>query len=352
MENPIAAVTKPASVTQPGIHNAMAIRFGVVGTAHWARKVHIPGLLATPGAGLTGIFSRNAQNARAAADAHGVRAFDDFQDMLDCVDAVSIAVPPAAQPEFAIAAARRGKHLLLEKPIASSLRDAEAIRNAASGKVCAIAFYTRRFVPVIEQAIDNAARQSWQRATVRLFSSALATPGPYNDSVWRKEQGAALWDSGPHALSILIPILGAVTRVSAYRDSDSISRMVSVHASGATAETSMTLHATADQVSRDITLFSSTGQATIPYPDVDFAQTYTAAASELLAMIANGTRLHRCDLDFGVEVVRILGAAEQSLQSGRPVELAAGSGRPAGHSDASDALRNERATQGMNDDHG
>jgi predicted dehydrogenase len=299
----------------------MRIRFGVAGTAHWARTVHIPGLLAAPGIELVGIWGRTEEKVRGIANDHGIRAFSRYDEMLEAVDAVSIAVPPDKQPALAIQAMHGGKHLLLEKPLATSVKDADTVADSLPSRVAAIVFLMRRFVPAIEQAIEAVSRETWRTAEVRVHSSALAVKGPYSESEWRKAAGAVLWDNGPHVLSILIPALGPVVSVSATHDEAQMTRLVTRHARGAVANTTMTLYASPESAIREYTFIADRQRVTLPEPDFSHQTALRQAAQDLIEMISTRTYSHRCGVKFAVEIVRILEAADLSAARGRAVEL-------------------------------
>lgn len=299
----------------------MAIRFGVAGTAHWASNVHVPGLLATPDVKLVGVWGRNAAKAREIAGRHAIRAFATYEEMLEHVDAVSIAVPPAVQGPLAEGAARAGKHLLLEKPLSTSVEGAGSVVEAIGGRVASVVFFMRRFVPEIEHAVHAVAGQSWESAEIRVLSSAMATVGPYSDSVWRRAAGAALWDNAPHVLSILIPALGPVTKVSAAHNADRVTHMTTHHARGAVANAKLTLHASPDAARREYTFISPARRLTLPDPDFSHQGAYSRAAHDLVTMIASGTYVHRCSAGFGLDVVRILEAADRSAALGKAVDV-------------------------------
>src|SRR4051812_37689079 len=74
---------------RPTPDDGSMVRFGVVGTGFWAREVHGAGVKATQGAELAGVWGRDREKTRDAADALGAAAFDDFDLMLDAVDAVT-----------------------------------------------------------------------------------------------------------------------------------------------------------------------------------------------------------------------------------------------------------------------
>jgi predicted dehydrogenase len=69
---------------------------------------HGPGLLAAEGVELVGVWGRSPERARILANGLGVSAYDDFEALLEDVDAVAFAVPPEIQAELALVAATFG----------------------------------------------------------------------------------------------------------------------------------------------------------------------------------------------------------------------------------------------------
>jgi predicted dehydrogenase len=108
------------------------IRIAVVGTGFGAR-IHVPGLRATGRFDVVALVGRDVARTRATAERLGVpHACASLADALAAdVDAVTIATPPASHASLAIAAARAGKHVLCEKPMARSVVEAEAMGAAA-----------------------------------------------------------------------------------------------------------------------------------------------------------------------------------------------------------------------------
>lgn len=302
----------------------MSIRFGFLGTGYWGEEVHLPTLSTLKGAELVGIWGRNDEKARALAEKFGVSAFDRFDDLMARVDAVAIAVAPEAQGPLAIRAAEAGKHLFLEKPIATSTQDAQRLAAAAKRHgISSVVFFMRRFVPAIESDIQAFSRKTWHSCRVRLFTGAMVSDSPYEGSKWRQIEGAALWDNGPHVLSILLPILGPVRNVSAKREG----RLVYVatrHARGATTDIVLTLHAAPSEV---VTSYEFSGPSGI----VNLAgftstresrrQACARAISDLLQNISKGEMRHRCDVRIGALGAQILSAAQRSIGTGRPVDI-------------------------------
>jgi predicted dehydrogenase len=236
---------------------------------------------------------------------------------------VSIALPPDVQATLALDAARAGKHLLLEKPVARSPAASQAIASEAARRdLCTVVFFMRRFVPDIERAVQEAAAGAWNRASVRVQSSALADGSPYAGSVWRREPHGALWDIGPHVLSILIPVLGDVREVAPEAAEEPGLAFVTSHERGAQASVSLTLHAPRDATSNDYRFESSSSTLVLPDPPLDRPGHYSAAAGELVANIASRSTGHRCDVSFGARIVRVLEAIERSRSTGERVTLA------------------------------
>ena len=89
---------------------------------------------AHPRADFVGIYDRNISRAKLQAEKHGVKAFDNFQSMLAQTDAVIIASPAKSHGAMALTALEFGKHCLIEKPIASSAKEAARIIQLAKDR--------------------------------------------------------------------------------------------------------------------------------------------------------------------------------------------------------------------------
>ena len=87
-----------------------------------------------PGAEMAGVWDDDPARLAHVEQELGVRAFRSRDELLETVDAAVIAVPTTAHAEVALAALDAGVHLLIEKPIASTLDEANAIVAAASSK--------------------------------------------------------------------------------------------------------------------------------------------------------------------------------------------------------------------------
>jgi predicted dehydrogenase len=166
--------------------------FGLFGTGYWATETHAAGLVAAPDARFAGVWGRDPAKAEALADRYGVRAYADVDGLLADVDAVAIALPPQVQAGLATQAAAAGKHLLLDKPIALSMPDADALLAAVTDNgVASVVFVTNRYVPAIEEALrDAVATGGWHGGRATMHASIFRPGNPYAGSAWRREKGA------------------------------------------------------------------------------------------------------------------------------------------------------------------
>jgi predicted dehydrogenase len=102
------------------------IRIGVVGVGSLGYH-HVRILRDVPGAQLVGFYEQGADRAATVSAELGVQAATSLTELLDKVDAVTVVVPTPAHHAVAKAALERGKHVLIEKPIAVSLDEADEL---------------------------------------------------------------------------------------------------------------------------------------------------------------------------------------------------------------------------------
>ena len=134
----------------------MALGWGIIGTGGFAGSATAPAIKALGERGsLVGVVSRDQGRADAFAAQHGARrAYTDYADLLRDrdVDIVYISTPNAQHAEQALAAARAGKHVLCEKPLALSAADARRMVDAfgAAGLKLGTHFQTRHHTAFVE----------------------------------------------------------------------------------------------------------------------------------------------------------------------------------------------------------
>ncbi|WP_018252222.1 Gfo/Idh/MocA family protein [Salinispora mooreana] len=298
------------------------VRFGLFGTGHWAGETHGAGLAAHPRTELVGVWGRDPAKAAVLAEQYGVPAFDDADALIEACEAVAIALPPDVQVELATRAAAAGRHLLLDKPLALTLADADRlVATAQAANVASLVFFTQRYHQNVTTFLAaTAADGGWQHAEATLFASIFQPGSPYAGSTWRREHGG-LWDIGPHALSLILPVMGRVTRVAAMDGPRGLVHLLLTHDNGATSRLSLTLDAPSGAVRRDVVFYGESGIEAVPYGNDTLAGAFGTAIDQLLAEIDSGTRDHRLDVRFGREVVAILAAAETARAEARTVEV-------------------------------
>ncbi len=105
------------------------LRIGVAGTGHFGRY-HALKAAASPRTRLMGVFDPDLERAKTVGWEAGAKEIG-FSDMLDLVDAVVIAAPAEVHYDLAMQALRAGKHVLVEKPIAATLQQADEMAALA-----------------------------------------------------------------------------------------------------------------------------------------------------------------------------------------------------------------------------
>ncbi|SFT43516.1 Predicted dehydrogenase [Geodermatophilus amargosae] len=289
------------------------MRFAVLGTGHWARTVHAAAIAAHPTAELAGIWGRDAAKAAEVGAEFDVPGTDDLAALLEQVDAVSVAVPPDVQVPLAEQAAAAGRHLLLEKPIGLTVAEADRVAGAVrSAGVASVVFFTFRFQTATTTWLTQAARTRLAGGAASWLSALAGSPF---DSAWRRQHGA-LWDIGPHALSLLVPALGPVVSVQAGAGAGDTVHLVLQHATPGVTST-VTLSHTVAPLATGIE-FSVHGDAgrLVLLPDTESPVASLSAAVDELGAAALTGGAHPCDVGFGRDVVVVLATAERALASG------------------------------------
>jgi predicted dehydrogenase len=294
------------------------LRFGVLGTGYWAQETHAARLAASADAELAGIWGRDPAKTGAAAARFGVAGHTDLDRLLAEVDAVAIAVPPDVQAELAVRAAAAGRHLLLDKPLALSLDAADRVADAvAAAGVASLVFFTLRFQPELAAWVEEAQRAGdWQGGDGAWLGSVFTDPdSPFAGSPWRRAKGA-LWDLGPHVLSLALPVLGPVERVTAGTGHGDTVHLLLGHAGGASSTLTMsqTVPMTATHIGLQV--WGPRGRSATPPVVLAHLAAMDEAIRQLAATVAAGRATHPCDVRLGRDTVAVLDAAERFLATG------------------------------------
>lgn len=191
--------------------SAREVRLGLLGVGPWGRR-YVETIRAVPGTRLAAVSSRNPETARLVPP--GCRVMTDWRAVIaDAeVDAVIVATPPALHATMALAAIDAGKPVLVEKPMALSVADANEIEAKSRARgVLVLAGHTQLF----NTAFRRLKRALPEIGPVRRIVSSSGKWGPFRPA----PAPMPLWDFAPHDIAMCIYLLDAIpTRVSAKRE--------------------------------------------------------------------------------------------------------------------------------------
>jgi predicted dehydrogenase len=186
--------------------------------------LHAAALQSLPESEFVAVCARSPEKARAFAEKYHVAPFTDVSEMIagKKVAALLVCTPHPEHAAPTIAAARAGVAVLVEKPLASSLADCDAMLAAArDGKTMIGTICQRRFYPPcqrIHQAIRAGRLGKPILGTATIFGwrdEAYYRSDPWRGS-WKLEGGGVLVNQSPHQLDLLIWYLGEIEEVFGY----------------------------------------------------------------------------------------------------------------------------------------
>jgi predicted dehydrogenase len=201
---------------------ASEIGFAIVGAGMVARY-HATAIERTPGARLVAVSRSDPARAEETAAQFGVPCLVDYRALLarDDVDAVCICTPSGMHAEQTIAAARAGKHVLVEKPMALRLADADAMIAACAGAGVLLGVaLQRRTEPEFQQLQAAIAAGQLGRLVLGSVSVPYMRAQSYYDSAawrgtWALDGGGALMNQGIHLIDLLVWLMGDATEARA-----------------------------------------------------------------------------------------------------------------------------------------
>ncbi len=196
--------------------------FAIVGTGMVARY-HAQAIAQTEGARLVAVCRGDAARAAQATADFGVPCETSYEALLarSDVDAVCLCTPSGQHAAQAIAAARAGKHVLVEKPMALTLADADAMIAACreAGVRLGVALQ-RRTDPTFQGVAAAIARGDLGRPVLGAVTVPYLRTQEYYESAgwrgtWTQDGGGALMNQGIHLVDLLLWFLGDVAWVQA-----------------------------------------------------------------------------------------------------------------------------------------
>jgi UDP-N-acetyl-2-amino-2-deoxyglucuronate dehydrogenase len=346
------------------------IHVGLIGAGNIS-GTHARAVGEIPGAAVAAVYSRTHAHAEALAAQYQARAFDALDAFLEHrpLDLVIVGSPSGVHADQAIAAARRGLHVLVEKPIdVTSARADALVAEASRAGVTLGVIFQDRFKPDIvrlKSLVDEG----------RLGKPILATasvkwyrpPSYYATSDWRGTRaldgGGALINQGVHTVDLLLWLFGPVRRVSGRLatqlhkiEVEDTAVAVLEFANGAVGTIEATT-AAYPGYPRRVELTGSNGTATLEgdtlvafdvsasahtidvarrrdrppenaaSPVVSDVSAHRAVIEDFMRAVQNGGR-PCCDGREGRRSVDVIEAIYQASRTGAPVDVAGCEGRP------------------------
>jgi len=197
---------------------------GIIGYG-WVAAAHIPAINATGQAQVTAVYSSRKLDAGELSARHGgdITAYNDLNALLGdkSIHAVSICSYPYDHAKQAVAAAKAGKHLIIEKPLALSWKDCQAIEAAVKKAkvktcVCFECRYSSQFLAT-KAAIDRGLLGKLHYGEVDYYHGIGPWYGQFRWNTRKDAGGSALLTAGCHALDALLLCLGGeVAEVASY----------------------------------------------------------------------------------------------------------------------------------------
>lgn len=195
------------------------MNFAIVGCGHIAKK-HAEAIRNTENSRLVAVCDTVPENMFFYEENYGAQPFTDLEKMLERpeIDIVCVCTPSGLHAPLTVKAANAGKHVIVEKPIALTIADAETmIRSCRQNGVKLAVVHPNRFRPAVQEL-----RQLMDKGCFGKLSHANATvrwnrnQNYYDQAVWRGTKsfdGGVLMNQAIHNLDLLIWLMGDVESV-------------------------------------------------------------------------------------------------------------------------------------------
>ncbi|MGI5200836.1 Gfo/Idh/MocA family protein [Spirillospora sp. CA-108201] len=286
-----------------------SVAVGLVGAGPWAGMVHAPALAAGPATRLAGVWARRPEASAALAGEHGAPSFERIEELFDVCEAVAFCVPPDVQADLAARAARAGKAVLLEKPLAMDLDGARRLAGAvAEAGVVSQMVLTLRYSRAARDFLDRA-RGLEPFGGYGSFVSSVLSGGPFA-TPWRLERGALL-DLGPHIVDLLDAALGRVVAVRAHGDPLGWLGLSLEHEGGAISQASVSMAGMGELPPAHVEVYGQGGHARLDWSQLG-DDAFATMVAEFAAAVRSGTG-PALDAAHGLRIQEVLASAEAQL---------------------------------------
>ena len=197
------------------------LRAAIIGTGLIAGKKHIPAFLKHKSkVELVALCDLNLEAARSVADKFGIpKIYSDISEMIsqEKLDLIDICTPPQTHVRLAVEAMKRGCHVLIEKPMALTVKECDAIVEASKEygvKVC-VGHSDLFYYPFMEAKDLVTSGAIGEFRGMRIF---LSTPTNYmtahKDHWAHKLPGGVIGETGPHVVYMTLAFINPIRRVS------------------------------------------------------------------------------------------------------------------------------------------
>ena len=201
----------------------MILNVAIIGCAKVAH-LHAKAILQIPELNFKAVWSRTSESAQKFVDEYGVKAYSSIAEMVKAEN-IQMAIICTAHPyhaDPAIQAMEAGAHVLIEKPLASTLQDCDRIIDAAvrNGRKTGVVSQRRWYQPIqrMKKAIDEGKIGTPALGTIQMLGwrdRAYFESDAWRGS-WNQEGGGVLVNQSPHQLDLLQWLMGDIDEVFGY----------------------------------------------------------------------------------------------------------------------------------------
>lgn len=328
------------------------IRVGLVGAGFMA-SVHAAGWAGCPGVELTAVVTAPGRSPARLAGEYGLRACDSLDELLDLVDVVDVCAPTDVHHETTVRAARAGRAVICEKPLARTPAQAEdMIATCREAGVTLLPAHVVRFFPeyaAAKAAVD--AGDIGEPGVVRLTRATFLPPGPGSWYTDHARSGGLAFDLMVHdfdyARWVAGDVVGVYARsVRAMRPDAEADHVLAIlrHASGAishvegswahpppTFRTRAEIAGTRGGLEFDSdrttplrpNVRADSRPGAMPLPSSPLAEPPHTVQLQHFAEVLRGEAAPVVTAADGLAAVRIAAAVVESIDTGRPIEVPA-----------------------------
>jgi len=187
------------------------MKVGIIGAGSQARKVQLPTFNSIEEVQLVGVADTDEESAKYVAKKFNIpEVYTDYRNLLNNknIDLVSICTPHHLHKQMAVDCAQAGKHILIEKPMAVTVQDADKIKEAIKGndvKLCVVQNY--RLFPSVQETkniIENGRIGEIISMHAHMLDSPPLGAGSSDWRISRQESAGVIEDIGPHLIDIVL----------------------------------------------------------------------------------------------------------------------------------------------------